>query len=179
MKDAVMVATLACAIGMCGVSTAQAQTRVTVRAMLGGGDEVPPVSAGAHGEAVVTVDRAAGTVEYEVTIYNFPTGILAAHIHASTGGTNGPIVIPFVVPTMGQSGTFKLGGTVRASEMVPRPESGIRTFDDIAFAIASGAAYVNVHSQANPAGEIRGQLCPESAEANSFNHIALCTQPGR
>jgi ribulose-bisphosphate carboxylase large chain len=52
--------------------------------MLGGGNEVPGVSAGAHGEAVVTVDRSTGTIEYEVNIYGLPTGIVASHIHAGT-----------------------------------------------------------------------------------------------
>ena len=94
-------------------------------------------------------------------------------------GINGPIVIPFAVAAVGQSGSFLLKGSARASELVQRPESGVRVWDDVAFAIASGAAYVNVHSQANPGGEIRGQLCPTSALANTFNGVALCTLPAR
>ena len=181
MKQGLMMATLACGLLAAGVSTAQAQNpnRVTVRAMLGGGNEVPGVSAGAHGEAVVTVDRNAGTIDYEVNIYILPTGITASHIHAATAGVNGPIVINFPVAAVGQSGTFQLKGSARASELIQRPESGVRAFDDVAFAIASGAAYVNVHTQANPGGEIRGQLCPESASANTFNGVALCTLPRR
>jgi hypothetical protein len=177
MKQVLMFAVM-CAVVAVSASNAQAQ-RITVRAMLGGGNEVPGVSAGAHGEAQVTVDRAAGTVDYEVNIFNLPSGIVAAHIHAGTAGVNGPIIIPFTVAFVGQSGAFQLKGSARASELVLRPEAGIRSFEDALFAIASGAAYVNVHSQAFPGGEIRGQLCPESARANTVNGVALCTQEPR
>lgn len=179
MKQALMMMALASAVVAGSVSVAEAQNRVTVRAMLGGGNEVPGVSAGAHGEALVTVDRAAGTIDYEVNIYGLPTGVVASHIHSGTAGVNGPVVINFPIAAVGQSGSFQIKGSARASEMVMRPESGIRSFDDIAFAIASGAAYVNVHTQANPGGEIRGQLCPTTAAANTFNGVALCTTPAR
>jgi hypothetical protein len=179
MKHVFMVVAVVCATVAASASAVQAQTRLTVRAMLGGGNEVPGVSAGAHGEAQVTVDRAAGTIDYEVNIYNLPSGITMSHIHAGTAGVNGPVVINFPVAFVGQSGTFQLKGSARASELIQRPEAGIRTFDDIAFSIASGAAYVNVHTQAFPGGEIRGQLCPESAKANTFNGVALCTNPPR
>ena len=179
MKQLFVRTAFVCGLLAVAATAAQAQSRVTVRAMLGGGNEVPAVSAGAHGEAVVTIDRAAGTIDYEVNIFNLPSGIVASHIHAGTAGVNGPIVINFPVAAVGQSGAFQLKGSARASELIQRPESGVRSFDDVAFAIASGAAYVNVHTQANPGGEIRGQLCPETAAANVFNGVALCTNPRR
>lgn len=179
MKQLFVRTAFVCGLLAVAASAAHAQSRITVRAMLGGGNEVPAVSAGAHGEAVVTVDRAAGTIDYEVNIFNLPSGIVAAHIHAGTAGVNGPIVINFPVAAVGQSGAFQLKGSARASELIARPETGVRSFDDLAFAVASGAAYVNVHTQANPGGEIRGQLCPESPAANTINGVALCTQPRR
>lgn len=157
-------------------TTAGAQQQVTVRGMLGGNNEVPGVSTGAHGVATVTVDRAAGRVDYQIDIFNLPTGIVGAHIHVGAEGVNGPIIFGFPIPAVGQSGAFQLKGSLSSSELEPRPTSGIRTFDDAAFAIASGTAYVNVHTQTFLGGEMRGQLCPESAAANVFNGVALCTQ---
>jgi len=90
-----------------------------------------------------------------------------------------PAAPNFPVVAVGQSGAFQLKGTARASDVIPRPEAGIRGFDDAAFAIASGAAYVNIHTQVNPGGETRGQLCPTSAAANVINGVALCTLPAR
>ena len=163
---------------VCGLlaiaASAHAQQQVTVRAMLGGNQENPPVSAGAHGDATVTVNRATQQIDYEVNIYNLPTGIVGAHIHVGTAGVNGPIIINFPVVAVGQSGAFQLKGSARASELMVRAEQGIRSFDEAAFAIASGAAYVNVHTQANPGGEIRGQLCP-GPNGNPFNGVVLCT----
>jgi hypothetical protein len=39
-----------------------------------------------------------------------------------------------------------------------RGDQGIRSADDVFQAILGGNTYVNVHSQVNPAGEIRGRL---------------------
>ena len=39
-----------------------------------------------------------------------------------------------------------------------RPDQGIRSADDMFQALLGGNTYVNVHSQVNPGGEIRGQL---------------------
>lgn len=173
----IVVGVLGLAVSCLMVVPASAQQMVTVKALLSGSNEVPAVSAGAHGLAVVTVNRDTGEVTWSIDVYNMPTGILMGHIHAGAVGVNGPVIIGFPIANVGQSGAFQLKGSARASELIARPASGINSFDDAAFAIASGAAYVNLHSQANPGGEIRGQLCPTSAMANVFNGIALCTIP--
>src|SRR4029450_4273202 len=73
----------------------------------------------------------------------------------------------------GVSGPFQLSGSTRA--FTARPAQGIRSMEEMMIAIASGNAYVNVHSQANPGGEIRGQLCPAKGSDNQFNAIATWT----
>ena len=175
-KTIACVLTLTAGLGLYP-GDASAQQRVTLTAMLGGNKEVPGVTTGAHGVATVTVDRGAGRIDYQIDIFNLPTGIVASHIHVGAEGVNGPVIFGFPVAAVGQSGAFQLKGSLSSSELQPRDALGIRTFDDAAFAIASGTAYVNVHTQAFQGGEIRGQLCPSRPETNVFNGVALCTAP--
>lgn len=165
--------TLAMVVAAAAAPQMQSQT-IVLKAQLSGAEEVPGLNTGAHGSATVTVDRSAGTITYEVNVYNLPTGIVASHIHVGAATTAGPIIFNFTVPAVGQSNDFKLSGSLTPGDLVQRPATGINSFEDAIFAIASGNAYVNVHSQANTGGEIRGQLCPSSSAANTFNAIALC-----
>jgi hypothetical protein len=139
--------------------SAQAQAQITVyTATLSGSNEAPPVAAtGAGGFATVTVNMTTQTIEWVVDVYNFPSGVTAAHIHAGGAGVAGPVVINFTVPT-NASNDFRISGSARASDVVARQPQGVNTFEDLVQAIVTGHAYVNVHSQVNPGGEIRGQL---------------------
>ena len=90
-------------------------------------------------------------------------------------GSNGPIILDFRPQQLGISNDFSLSGTLTAADLRPSAAGGINSFDDAIFSIASGVTYVNVHTQANPGGEIRGQLCPDAPIANRFNGVAVCT----
>jgi CHRD domain len=147
---------------------------ITVQALMSGGAEAPtPVNTGAFGIANITLNPSAGEVSWVIDAYNFPSGLTMGHIHAGSPGTAGPVIVDFNPTNIGQSGAFRLTGTSRT--VVPRPAQGIRTMEEAIFAIAAGNTYANLHSQANPGGEIRGQLCPTSAEGNHLSRIALCT----
>ncbi|MGE3842758.1 MAG: CHRD domain-containing protein [Vicinamibacterales bacterium] len=154
-------------------STGASAQVVTVTAQLTGGEENPGILTGSHGNATITVDRAAQKITYRVNVYNLPSGLTASHIHVGPAGQNGPIIFNFAV-TQNVSNDFAIVGELRAADLVPRAAQGINSFDDAIMAIASGTAYVNVHSQVNPSGEIRGQLCPTSAKDNLFNGTAIC-----
>ena len=135
---------------------ASAQT-FTLTATLTGNGEPTPISTGAFGSAVVTVDMGARTVTYRVDVFNLPSGVTASHIHAGPIGVNGPVVVNFA-PTQNVSNDFAFGGTVRDTEFALQPNIGIRSADDMFQAILGGNSYVNVHTQVNGGGEIRGQL---------------------
>jgi hypothetical protein len=115
------------------------------------------INTGAFGDATVTVDLASRTVTYSVRVFNLPSGVTLSHIHVGAALTAGPVVVNFA-PPVPASNDFTFSGVVRDVEFVMRPEQGIRTPDDVFQAILGGNTYVNVHSQVNPGGEIRGQL---------------------
>jgi hypothetical protein len=70
--------------------------------------------------------------------------VTAAHIHLGAPGQNGPVIIP-------------LNRTADNTWSVP---ASIRLNDTQYEAFRLGNLYVNVHSVANPGGEIRGQVMP-------------------
>jgi hypothetical protein len=114
----------------------------TFKAALTGTTEVPgPGDADGSGTATVTVDTAKGQLCYTVQVAMVDR-VTMAHIHKGRTGSMGDVVFPFTAPTTGASQGC---ATVR-------PE--------LAAAILADPTdfYVNVHSEANPAGAVRGQL---------------------
>jgi CHRD domain len=108
---------------------------------LSGAEEVPPVNTQASGINRIAVigDK---TVTGSVEVRNLDA--TAAHIHLAPKGQNGPVIIPLV----------KTGENVWS--VPPNTMLSSAQFD----AFRSGNLYVNVHSAANPNGEIRVQLKP-------------------
>ncbi len=141
------------------VVSAQAHAQTLIyTATLSGSNEAPAVPAtGAGGFATITLNLTAQTLDWVIDVYNFASGVTASHIHAGGSGVAGPVVVNFTVPT-GASNDFRLTGTARPADVVARPAQGVNSWEDLVQAIATGHAYVNVHSQVNAGGEIRGQL---------------------
>jgi hypothetical protein len=108
---------------------------------LAGDQEVPAVTTTASGTGTITVND-----DKSVSGSVMTKGInaSAAHIHEGAKGKNGPVIIPL---TKSGDNTF----TVPA---------GTKLTDAQMESLKSGNLYVNVHSAANPNGEIRAQLGP-------------------
>ena len=137
-------------------SQAQAQT-VNFTAALHGGNENPGVLTGSVGTGTVSVNLATRVVTYRIDVYNLPVGVTAAHFHVGAEGQNGPVVVNFtVVPNT--SNDFAISGTASASDLTARAAQGINSWEDFIQALLLGNIYMNVHSTANPGGEIRGQV---------------------
>ncbi len=132
-----MLGVMVTLVGM-GVGVALA---VDAKVTLSGGQEVPPVTTSATGSGTITV-AADQSISGKITT----TGIkgTAAHIHLAAPGTNGPVIVPLTKD--GENG-WAVG-------------PGAKLQDAHYQAFKDGNLYVNVHSAANPNGEIRGQIKP-------------------
>ncbi len=83
---------------------------------------------------------------------------VAAHVHLAKPGAAGPVAVPLCGPC---------ASSVRGKATVTRKAAN---------ALLDGAAYVNVHTKKNPAGEIRGQVTGgKSAEAATSGAGATTT----
>ncbi len=119
------------------------------RADLDGAQQVPPVITDTGGWATVDLN-ADNTLTYLVRTWGL-TGT-DAHIHVGAVGVSGGILVPLTGGPTTWSGT-----------------SAVLTAAEIAILRASGL-YVNVHTAANPGGEVRGQIVPRPV-----NFAALLT----
>lgn len=175
MKVAALVAVSVLAlVGITAVALAKDSTRFD--ASLSGYEELPTLSTRGNGtfEASLNKDGSelAYTLSYEGPFTGNATGtasnVTQAHIHfgarAFSGGIsaflctnlgNGPAGTP-ACPT--QSGT--VSGVITSASIVGPAGQGIAAgeFAELLGALRAGAAYANVHTQAVPAGEIRGQI---------------------
>ena len=141
-------------------SPAHAQTTREFVATMTGGQEVPPVATTATGSARVTFNAAFTKASFQLTV-NKGKKVTQAHIHCNVAGMNGPIFLfleGFHAPGWNVDGQWIDNATLLKSNIVDTTCG--TTLQQIARAMEDGRAYVNAHTVAHPAGEVRGQLTP-------------------
>jgi hypothetical protein len=133
-------------------------------APLSGGEEVPSVDTNARGVATLKLSKSGTELGYKLIVANIQN-VTQAHIHCGAAGVNGPVIaFLFGFNPAGVTVNGELAeGTITAANVIPRPDSeacpgGVANFDELLAKMSSGDAYVNVHTIANPGGEIRGQI---------------------
>src|SRR5262245_40037065 len=122
-------------------------------AHLSAANEVPPVALGASGTATFTLTGK--TLSYVVTVNGLSGNAAASHIHLGAAGSNGGIVYPFTAAAV-KSGQVA-SGTIDLTQPVSNGTTSI-TGDSLLKLLNNGLLYTNVHTSANPGGEIRGQI---------------------
>lgn len=128
-------------VGFCVSMASLAVSAQSMKVTLTGSQEVPPVMTSASGMGSIIVSPA-GAVSGSVTT----TGIdgTMAHIHEASMGQNGPVIVQFT----------------KTADNVWSVPAGAKLTDAQLQSLKSGNLYINVHSAANKAGEIRAQLKP-------------------
>ena len=140
MAAAVSLFLAACG-GPGGGSNGIPGTATTKNVTLNGAQENPSVTTAATGSGFISVDEETGAVSGTVTTFGIVNASVA-HIHEAAAGVNAPPIVELV---QSQPGTWIV------------PEGSTLTASQVA-SFKAGNLYVNVHTQANPNGEIRGQV---------------------
>jgi hypothetical protein len=119
---------------------AMAET-MSMKADLTGAGEVPPVATAAKGNVAVTYDTTGKKLSWKGSVSGLSGEATAAHFHGpAEPGKNAAVLIP--APGV-KSGAFEGSATLT---------------DDQAKALSAGQTYFNIHTAANPQGEVRGQV---------------------
>lgn len=128
-----------------------------------GANEVPPVQTDAAARAAFELED--GAIHYKIKMREPITGAFMAHIHLGAAGANGPIAVwllgtpppdPSSARDFGRRETLARGEFDGSDIVIP----GL-TLEALIQRLNAGTAYVNVHTLAHPAGEIRAQVVPD------------------
>jgi hypothetical protein len=128
----------------------------TFTATLTGDAEVPPVTTTATGSAGFTSSTANSTttVSYSATVTDLSGPASAAHIHGpADANTAAGVIVPLQIVNSGTSGAI-ISGSFQSTG------NANVSMDSLLVLLRNGNAYINIHTAANPDGEIRGQIRP-------------------
>src|SRR5207244_4979899 len=138
MCNKTMLATLALGASIAFAGPAFADK---MKATLDGKAEVPPNSSAGKGTAEIDYDAASKKLSWKVTYSGLSGPATAAHFHGpAEAGKNAGVAV--AIPNQGSS-----------------PVEGSATLADAQAAdLMAGKYYINIHTAANPGGELRGQV---------------------
>jgi len=121
-------------------ATPSMAANVNLKADLKGASEVPPADTKGSGSVTATFDTASKKLTWKGTVSGLSGPATAAHFHAGEAGKNGGVAVPIAGA---DKGSFEGSATLT---------------DEQAADLMAGKWYVNVHTAANKAGEVRGQM---------------------
>jgi hypothetical protein len=139
MSPALRPALAALAFAALLATPAMAET-VNYKATLNGASEVPPNQSKGTGTMTATFDTASKKLSYKGSYSGLTGDATMAHFHGpAEPGKNAGVVVPI-------------------KDIKPSFEGTADLTDAQAADLAAGRWYFNVHTAANPGGEIRGQV---------------------
>jgi len=114
----------------------------TFSGTLTGASEVPPNMTGGSGSAQASLDKNTNLLKYRITYSGLTGPATAGHFHGpAAAGANAGVVVPFANASSPIEGQVTLTPAQAAD-------------------LLAGRWYANIHTAANAAGEIRGQMLP-------------------
>jgi len=141
-------------------STPAITENLTFSTVLRGSNEVPAVRTRAIGLTQTALLEEGTTLNILTSIFRLPrrAEITMAHLHLGAEGENGPVVADLLSDSSfrGRGRFRRLNADLQTGDLVG-PLQG-QALDALVREIQAGNIYVNIHTERNPAGELRGQL---------------------
>src|SRR5918996_4288262 len=130
------------------------------KARLTGDQEVPPVVTDTTGRAEIQMNRSETEGEFTLRV-NDGIRVTQAHLHCAPIGVNGPVVV--FLAGLHEAGLNVDGKWISNASFTDTSIVNLAcgaTVSALAASMRAGNVYVNVHTVAHPAGEVRGQVEP-------------------
>lgn len=140
LRTGLAVGFAAAALAGCGMMSKS--NTASFSGAMNASSEVPPNMTRGSGMAEATLNKDTNVLKYKITYEGLSGPATAAHFHGpASSGANAAVVLPFTSTASPIEGQATLTPAQAADLM-------------------SGRWYANIHTAANPGGEIRGQMLP-------------------
>jgi hypothetical protein len=149
-KRLVLIVAALALLALPGTASAADPTQPAYGGPISGAQENPPVVTAATGQGTVVISADGSRITYLVTYSGLSGTVNAAHIHTGAAGANGGVILPLT------AGPSPMTGTLTAANFTA--SGSVTTFAQAVAAIRAGTTYFNLHTTANPGGEVRGQI---------------------
>ena len=146
-------AVIAVAVASCGDSTSPGN-KTYVANLIAANEGATHTS---PGSGVATFVDLGSEIDWTLSLTNM-TAVTASHIHGpAPAGTNASVIINLFLPNVA---TGTVNGEVAHGSITNANNANV-SLDSLRVLFNNGNAYVNVHTTANPGGEIRDQVHPK------------------
>lgn len=129
------------------------------------------IDTAARGRIRADFNKSLSELRVKLRFRNLLGTFAAAHFHCNRAGQNGPVVFGLVNPGPLQPDGDRVQGTLTnlnftGADCVPLIGRPVNNLAALEAAMRDGLIYINVHSSAHPAGEIRGQMRDQKHHSN-------------
>ena len=134
---------IAVALGLSACSSMMDPNTTTLHATLSGTQEVPANGTAGSGTLEARLDTQTNTLVWTLTYAGLTGPVKAGHFHGPAAtGNNAPVALAF---------TGNLESPIKGTATLTPTQAAD---------LLAGKWYVNLHTAANPGGEVRGQVMP-------------------